>query len=769
MSFLDKITAHLPFNKESEKTEYFFAVTIGLTEVTSTVWGLYGRQIDILGQKTFGYKDLEDLIRKTHQALDESLGVLDLEPEKVLFGVPDNWSMDDNLKEPYLKLLSKMLKEYDLSPMAYVTTTNSLSYLLQKQEGAPPTAILLGLGEHVEITLVKGGKILGTKSTKRTDILFEDIEKLLQQFTEVEVLPSKILLYSTKAGQDLSKLHSDLMSFPWMAKLSFLHFPKIEILADDILYQSVIFAGSSELYPEIDLKHNFSLYQPITPVFEEKSSHVRGFHSMEEKSAAAEAMADKEDLGFVKGDIREKMEERSESSNVTLRKLKRFSSAEVDDLEGDNLISPDEEEEDWNIGKETSHKNNKSLVNSLKSILPMALLSKINIPKKLTFKSPLFGKLLMALIVLGIIGGLYFFLFKATVNILVEPKLLTKETKVTADPKVSQIDEANKIIPGTIVETSVTGTDKATATGSKQIGDPAKGTVIIRNKTEDTVSITKGTTLTSASGLKFTLDVSVQISSSSSNPTPDGPGITWGKSTSVGITAVVVGPESNLTGGTEMSVGNYGKDLVVANVDSALSGGTSKTVNVVTSDDQKSLQAKLTDTLRKQAVTELQNQSKNGQKVITDALAVSDGKYSFSKQVNDAASDFTLTATIRFRGTAYLDADLRTIVSKLVVTDIPANYSMNLQDAQTTAEVARVEKDGKLIFNAKFIAKLTPNFNLDDIKRQIRGKSIGNASNKLKELENVIGSEIDLKPALPGPLARLPLNDKNITIIISPK
>lgn len=772
MSFLDKITAKLPFNKQSEKAEYFFAVTIGLTEVTSTVWGLYGRQIDILGQKTFAYEGTEDLVRKTHQALDESLGSLDLEPEKVLFGVPDNWSMDDNLKEPYLKLLSKMLKEYDLSPMAYVTTTNSLSYLLQKQEGAPPTAILLGLGDYVEITLVKGGKILGTKQAKRTDILFEDIERTLQQFTEVEVLPSKILLYSTKAGQDLSKMHSDLMSFPWMAKLSFLHFPKIEILADDILYQSVIFAGASELYPEIDLKHNFSLYQPVTPSFEEKSSHVRGFHSMGrtegEKKEVTEVQ--ESDFGFVKGDIRQKLEKHEEVSNVTPRRLKKFSASEIDDLEGDNLISPEEEEDEaWSL-PENPNKNKRSLVNSLKSFLPMSLLSKINVPKKLTLHSPLVGKLILLLIIIGIIGGLYFFLYKATVNVLVEPKQLTKETQVIADPKVKQIDEANKIIPGTIVEASVTGADKGTATGSKQIGDPAKGKVIIYNKTDDAVTLSKGTGLVSASGLKFTLDASVQISSSSSSTIPGGVNTTWGKTEPpVGVTAVAVGPEGNLTGGTEMSVGNFSKDQVVASVDSALSGGTSKTVTVVTSDDQKALQAKLTDTLRQQAVAQLQEQSKNGQKVITDALAVSDGKYSFNKQISDAASEFTLTATIRFRGTSYLDSDLRTIVSKLVVTEVPANYSMDLQDAQTQAEVAKVEKDGRLIFNAKFIAKLIPNYNLDDIKTKIRGKSKADAENKLKEFENVIGSDIKLSPPFPGPLGRLPLNDKNITITISPK
>lgn len=53
MSFLEKLTAQLPFNKRAEKTEYFFAVCVGLSEVTSTVWGLLGNKIDILGQKNF--------------------------------------------------------------------------------------------------------------------------------------------------------------------------------------------------------------------------------------------------------------------------------------------------------------------------------------------------------------------------------------------------------------------------------------------------------------------------------------------------------------------------------------------------------------------------------------------------------------------------------------------------------------------------------------------------------------------------------------------
>lgn len=760
MSFLDKLTANLPFNKSAEKTEYYFAVTVGLTEVTSTVWALFRKQIDILGQKTLPYSGIDDLTNKTHQALDDSLGNLDIEPEKVLFGVPESWSLDDNLKEPYLKLLSKMLKEYDLSPMAYVTTTNSLSYLLQKQEGTPPTVILLGIGDYVEITLVKGGRLIGTRHAKRTDILFEDIERILQQFNEVEVLPSKILLYSTKSGQDLSKIHSDLMSFPWMVKLPFLHFPKIEILAEDILFQSVIFAGASELYPELDLKHNFSLYKSISPSAEQKASHVKNFDSVEED----------EELGFVKGDIKQDLQQKKEFSNLKPRKLKKFSGAEINDLEGDNLISPEgEEEEDWGVNN-TYPKSYGSLINSLENILSMVpFLSKIKIPKNLPFSDFLSGKALIGVgVFIALILG-YLFLLKADVEILVEPKPLSEETEVVADPKVSAIDEENKIIPGSVIDTTETGTEKGEATGSKQIGDPAKGKVIIKNKTDSQISISKGTTLTSSSGLKFTLDESIQISSSSTSLTPDGQTITWGKSDPVGVTASAIGPESNLTGGTEMSVGNYSKDQIIANVDSALSGGTSRTTTVVTSDDQKILQAKLTNSLKEKAVADLQEQSVNGQKVITDALQIVDSKYSFSKQVNDPASEFSLTATIRFRGTAYQDADLRTIASKLIVTEVPEGYSMNMQDAQIQSEVVKTEKDGRLIFKSKFVSKLLPNLNTDEIKERIKGKSLSEADATLKEIENVIGSNIVLTPPLPRPLARLPLLTNNISIKISPK
>lgn len=729
MKFLEKLTARMPFSKKSEGTEYFFALNIGLSEVTAVVWAIFGRELDLLSQKTLPYENHDDLLEKAYQALDKTVGTLEVEPKKVLFGVPDLWSVDDNLKEPYLKLLQKLLKECALEPVAYVATTNAISFLLQKQEGIPPTAILLGLGDFVEVTLIRGGKVAGTRTTQRSEYLFDDIEKILNQFTEVEVLPSKILLYSTKTDLDLGKIKDDLMSYPWMQKLSFLHFPKIEILDEGIADQAIVLAGASEMYPEVDFKHNF-----IQKQVEAKETYI--------KTLPQER---RDEVGFVKGDIkvREVREEKTEETEMEEREEpKELASIKDKGLENDNLIPP---------------------------VFMSAAFVRVQKAFSLLKITPKNSRLLAIPIILLVLVLAYLFLVKTTVTVFVEPKILEKETDVVADPKATSISEDQKTIPGKIVETTISGSGKEVASGTKQIGDPAKGKVVIYNKSDSVKSFSQGTILVSSDNLKFALDLSVQVASKSSSVGPEGEITKWGKSDSVGVTAVALGPESNLPGGINLTIGSYAQSQVVARVEEALSGGTSKNVTVVTSDDQKKLKAKVLDELRQKAESELAGKMSEGQKIIADALSVVDGKYNFSKQVNDQAKEFSLSATVRFKGTSYSDIDLRTVVAKLVTIEVPEGFEMNLQNAETQADVAKVDKDGKVTFRAKFRAKLLPKFKSDDLKKQIQGKSVAEAAASLKSLESVIGSEIKLRPNLPAPIARMPLLLQNITINITPK
>ena len=99
-----------------------------------------------------------------------------------------------------------------------------------------------------------------------------------------------------------------------------------------------------------------------------------------------------------------------------------------------------------------------------------------------------------------------------------------------------------------------------------------------------------------------------------------------------------------------------------------------------------------------------------------------------------------------------------------MTTQVPVGFQLNLEDTETQADVSELKKDGKLIFLARFKTKLFPKIDAEIVKNQIKGKSVGEAVNILKGMENVLGSEIKISPALPSILQRLPLLGKNIKI-----
>lgn len=695
MSFFDKLTALLPLGKKEKVIEYFFALNISSEKLTAALWQLNGKQLNILETASEDYTSLDNLTATADKLLDSVLGIKEIEPQKILFGVPNTWLKDENLKDENLKLLRDLVKELELTPMAYVESANAMIHLLDKTDGVPPTAILVGFEKHnLTVTVVRAGKLDGVKVVSRGDSSGADIEKALLAFTAVETLPSKILIY----GPDATGLKDQLLAFPWMSKLSFLHFPRIETLQDDIEIKSVCLAGASELENNI--------------VYMEHAAHQR----LVKPSLIPETQ---EASGFIVGDV----------------------SLSESEKESEELISEDNLTEDKDL------------------VVPQEVEKKPK--KKPHFRN--IAVLVVILLILLLSLAAYLLLPKAEIKIFVEPKVVEKDTTVVADPDQKEVDENAKIIPGQIVNTEISGSAKDNASGKKQIGDPAKGTVIIYNKSNESKQLGKGTALTSSNGLKFTLDVSVTIASQSAADS----GITYGK-TNVTATASAVGADGNLASGSELTIGNLSNQQVSAKAEGNFSGGTSKTVTVVSSDDQNRLLASLGSNLKKQAQQKLQ-EAQSEKKILEEALNEEILKKSFSKNINDQASEFSLNLTAKYKGTAFEDKDLKLIVSKLVTTDVPEGFELNLADTETQADVSKVEKDGKLIFLARFKAKLLPRIDEEKVRNQIKGKGVMEAENILKEMENVLGSEIKITPTLPKILQRIPILGKNIKIKVGLK
>lgn len=782
MSLLDSLLNVLPLKKKAESAEYYFAIHIDPQQVIAAIWGIEGNILRLVSSTTNEYEigegvrtdeGLTSLIKAANIALDEALADFQPEPTKLLFGVPEEWLENEALRPEYLKVLKRMVKALDVVPMAYVSTVHAVSHYLQKQTGVPTNAVLVDLTDPLSVSVVKGGKILGTKQHKRSENVAADIEKVLMTFDDVEVLPSKILLFG---GEDAVNQKQDLASHTWMAQLPFLHLPKIDVLEKDIQIKAVCFAGGSELVPELAPHIIDNRDGGINSL---KIGHRLNVEPDEASVPAKPGNKELAALGFSE-------EESDKSSDVEELSA---DDENLDDSEEEEVVSsqPESEDEEYAIEEDDGeqevlpmrqrrgammHQTTPQDENATRALPASGVLTAIgplvNRVKSLALPGgegmSVFGVLKNKLVVIPLlililfIGGWIFF-DKATVTIALNTKSVEKESQVTVDPNITQADESNNIIPGTFIQAEVTDSLSASATGQKQIGDPAKGQVVIYNATTKALTLAKGTSLTTSSGIKYTLDTSVQVASKSASaaapPTESQP---------ISATAVAIGPDGNIPAATELAVSNFAKTDVVAKVDTAFSGGISKNVVAVTADDQTKLFNTLDAQLKQKGIDQLNSKLPANMKMLQDSLTENVAKKTYSANVGDQASQVTLTLVNDYKVTGYSTGDLNNIVSKLVADSVPAGYKLDLNKTQTHADFQKVGSNGKLVFDAKFTAQMVPNIDLEQVKQSITGKGIADAENILTNLGTIQTAQISLSPSLPGPFSRVPFRSSNISI-----
>ncbi|MBU1000177.1 baseplate J/gp47 family protein, partial [Patescibacteria group bacterium] len=541
---------------------------------------------------------------------------------------------------------------------------------------------------------------------------------------------------------------------------------------DDIGIKSVCLAGGSEINSNVRFIEQRVHKSPVKSTLIDAGEHeakskietddsVDGLQSNKEaKEETKEEIKedDQTNFGFVVGDV--SSQEKStpaepESRDQDIDESKKQDGLELEEEElvvsQEHALEIEDFEQEMSASVEPKKGTHKGKFNLKQFILK----------GNFTIITMIAGVILA----LVLIGGAWVFLPKANVKIFVEPKIVERDSQVVADPNQKSVDEEAKIIPGQIVETEISGSAKDSASGKRQIGESSKGTIVIYNKTFDSLSLNKGAQISSQGGIKFTLDTNVVIASASASDS----GISFGKlAINPTVTAVAIGADGNISSGTDMAVAGYSSDKLMAKSEGNFFGGTSKDVTVVSSEDTQRLLAKLSSELRQQSQQKLQEKYPD-KKILQEALSENIVKKSYNKNINDQANEFSLNMTISYKGTAFEDNDLKSIVSKLVDMQVPDGFKLDITATETQADVSKLEKDGKLIFLARFKAKLIPMVDTNKIKDNIKFKSYSEALSIIKETENVLGSEINITPALPKMIQRIPILSKNITIEVGLK
>ena len=745
---------NLPFLEKKNKSEYFLSLVLRSEKASAVVFEELGGKINVVGEHVASFKtsieeaEEVELLEVVDQAVSTAERSLPegVESQKTIFGVKQEWTEDGKIKKEYLVRLKKISDELDFKPIGFLVIPEAIAHLLQKEEGAPLSGILVEIGnDTITLSLFKAGRLLEARSAEIGESIPETADTLLKQFTTAEILPSRIILFDS--GNE--KLTQEFISHKWSKELGFLHLPQVTNLPSNYDARAVLNGAANQMGFDVLTasleKEADALSKAIEPNGEEKTTKIVA-NDNEDKTLGE--IVEAQEFGFSETDVKTKDKPKT---------------AVAEELQSDNInvakkISEIPEEVKIDSAERKSLPINAAmLTNSMRSIL-----GKIHLGALIRNASGSRKRLLIGIVpILLALFVIVFYVFMRSAVVTLD--INTKETEKTENVTFSEVDatDASKnVISVKILTVRQDGKQSIPTTGKKETGDKAKGTVTIFNNNDSAKTIPVGTTITSSNDLKFLTDKAVTVASASGDIFS---GTEPGKA-NVSVTAEKFGTNYNLPSNAKFSL--EGTSSIAAKNDEAFSGGTKKDVKVVAKEDADKLTKELQKRLEADAKEDIKKKASGDSVVLPNFISVTFDRKTFSKKVNEEADEVNLTAAISFQGILYKKSELVAYAKDKLEENIDPD--MKIDEDKVEAEATGIKKDGdKTTAKVKIKAGLIPKVDEEELAKKIAGKSIEDATSELNQIPEVKNVNINVFLNLPFLPKNLPFSSGKIKIVVN--
>ncbi|NCN45404.1 hypothetical protein GW927_02535 [Candidatus Pacearchaeota archaeon] len=715
--------------------------------VRTAFWNIEAGEVVV--QKTsslIAFENDDDGVIATDKAL-ELLGPDSEQTEDVVFGFDPHWVDDNGLikeKKPFVK---KVAESLHLEPVGFVIVTDALTQDLISRDKNISQILVYIQDKALSLILLKKGDITQQISVGRSEEVVGDIVEGLARFTldksdeNKAYLPAKMVLASLVLGnQDLQDVRTKIIGYNWTEDHPFIQAPLVEQYTSNQVLKAVVEQGGAAIAEE------------------------RGL--LPEKNIGGES-------------IKRELEKANPGDFG-------FESVETD-LTGDNFSAVEKEEKpvvtsfgvpitNVNLPEEKSHKI--SLSKSAKEENELDERNSIVEAKKQTFMSRLFAKYQKSphknVIFGGIVGGVLasigllvgglIFSYKVEVTVQLAEKVITKDVEITVDPYAATSNVEKLILRGELQTAEFSGTKVADVTGVKLVGEKAKGTITILNKTISPKTFFAGTSFTNG-GQQFTLDEDATVASASVTESGTSEVKDYGQ-LDVKVTAAKIGAEGNLVEETNLSVENFDTGTYSATVKETFTGGSSREVKVVSAEDAAGLLKDLKTELFNKAKEDFGNKSGNGiYFVLTGKQVVVSTDY--GGKIGEEADQLALELTMKFDAVKYLSEDMRPLIESLLKEEVPTGYSL-VDDEPGIVSAPKEEATGsaKIVLAASVSTKALPDFDVNNVISTLQGLPLEAISGKLSDRTEIESASYQVKPSLARALVSKVPNDKQRIIII---
>ncbi|PWU23310.1 hypothetical protein C5B42_03440 [Candidatus Cerribacteria bacterium 'Amazon FNV 2010 28 9'] len=369
----------------------------------------------------------------------------------------------------------------------------------------------------------------------------------------------------------------------------------------------------------------------------------------------------------------------------------------------------------------------------------------------------------VVLLLLSLIVGGSIALARVNVAITRRVDTVSMDATLTLDSSVSASDPDSNILKASVRTTQVSDTAQADTTGTGQIGDKATGTVTIFNRTSSQKVLSAGTVLTLNPNVKYTLNADVTLPPEGGVDTDFSP-----SKASAQVTAAQIGAQSNADAGLQLTVGSYDPSAFVAKTETAMTGGSSRTIQVVSADDQQKLFNTLYASLKSKALDAFNAQANpNEHTIVSDKLDVS--SKTFSADVGKEAQTLSLTMTVQATGIVYTNDDLTSFVTQKLGSQIAPGATLLPEKTTISIQNQQALVNGKTTIQAHIDASELLPVNATQTAKLLEGKTWSDAKNFLASQHSIDHFTLTATPSFVTLFIHTVPSASHISVTISPK
>lgn len=348
------------------------------------------------------------------------------------------------------------------------------------------------------------------------------------------------------------------------------------------------------------------------------------------------------------------------------------------------------------------------------------------------------------LILLVAASLVYTFLPKAIVSLNFPSRSISKSLDLTV--KIADAT-GETMIPGSLVSAEKSAEKVITATGKKDIGTKATGSITLYNKaSSSSVTLALGTTIV-GSGKNFTLIKAVTIPGASVS----GGSVVAGQVAGA-VTASAAGEDYNLTN-VQFSV--TGQPALVYGSGST-TGGSTKQVTVLSQEDQDKAVTEMKASLQTDGLKDLAEKA-SGQTVLDGSISTTVKTQSVDKEVGSQTDQATLKMTVGLSVIAFDKDEANQKLVDLMTKNLTGNEQLSIpEDKPATQTYKSINSaQSEMVITIAGVGFAAPTVDKITVAKRLNNLSISKASGLLTS--EFPGAEVAIKMVPGWWSARTPL------------